>query len=231
MDSFALQPKPRRFSPQAIPIAPNFGFSPATPPFPSPIRPIGPLPSKGTFPSRIPRPKKTAVAVSTVSTVDPFSSLLPVDPSPCRDPGPRDSPVSTAHLADRPPYLDEDLLALQTTFIQRQQCIPKAELPSRPCPECHIPTVLGTRAFFAVIESTHGKLFTTLLYKYGIADDEDLRLLLDMHSSRNIRLTGMFDENKVDRIQQKRFWAQLMDISNFARPQAVGFPCDQVFFG
>ncbi|KAJ7475245.1 hypothetical protein B0H11DRAFT_2034696 [Mycena galericulata] len=163
----------------------------ATPPSSTPpIRSISPLPSKASFQSHIPHLRNLANPVST--------GVDTVDP---------------AHAADRYLPVKGDL----PVSLRR---MPKTGLPSRSCPGCHIPTLLGTRAFFATIESSHGRGLTTLLHKFGVADDEDLRLLLNMHSSRNARLTGMFDENGISRRDQKSFWARLQDIRDLTRPLA-----------
>ncbi|KAJ7233800.1 hypothetical protein C8J57DRAFT_1249695 [Mycena rebaudengoi] len=103
-----------------------------------------------------------------------------------------------------PPYLDQDLCPLVTMmndaalFIKRQQCHqPKDAPPSQPCPEYCKPTLLSTRGYFAVVESVQGRKFIRLVFKYEVADDEDLCLLLDIHISRNICLMGMFKDNGI----------------------------------
>ncbi|KAJ7233802.1 hypothetical protein C8J57DRAFT_1249697 [Mycena rebaudengoi] len=59
------------------------------------------------------------------------------------------------------------------------------------------PRLSAANQLYLALESVQGRKFIRLLFKYGVADDEDLCLLLNIHTSQNICLMGMFKDNGI----------------------------------
>ncbi|KAJ7505689.1 hypothetical protein B0H11DRAFT_1975682 [Mycena galericulata] len=141
----------------------------------------------------------------------------PSSPSPQ---GPLLCPVFTA-ASDATP-VQRPRPPIPTSLSGGSIQLQKAEIPAlSPVLRTH---TTGHGGFLDKIENVFGREFTRLLLEFGITEDDDLRLMLQMHKSRNIRLTDMFDDNKIPRTDQKQFWAKLSEIEGFPRPPVSTCP-------